>query len=55
MVFMSKFTVHPDFKSHNGVIMTMVQGAMQSVSSKHKMSTRIKTEAELVTVDDASV
>ena len=51
----ASFTVHPDFKSHTGVIMTMVQVAMQSVSSKQKLSTRIRTEAELVTVNDASV
>ena len=35
--------------------MTMVQGVMQSVSSKHKLNTRINAEAELVAVGDASV
>ena len=49
------FSGHPDFNIHTGVIMTMVQVAMQSVSSKQKLSTRIRTEAELVTVNDASV
>ena len=48
----ASFTVHPDFKSHTGVIMTMVPGAIQSVSSKQTLITSIITEAELVTVDD---
>ena len=51
----ASFEFHPDFKSHTGVIMTMVPGAIQSLSSKQKLITSIITEAELVTVDDASV
>ena len=37
------FAVNPDFKSHTGVIMTIVQGAMQSVSRKQKLNTRRST------------
>ena len=48
----ASFAVHPDFKIHTGLIVTMGQGAMQSVSRKQKLNTRISTEAELVTVDD---
>ena len=47
--------VHPYLKNHTGVIMTMGQGAMQSVPRKQKLNTSISTEAELVAVDDASV
>ena len=47
------FAVHPYFKSHNIYIVTMEQGAMQSVYRKHKMNTRSSTEAELVDVVDA--
>ena len=51
----ASFAVHPDFNSHPREIMTMGQGKMQSVSRKHKLSTRISTEAELVAVDNESV
>ena len=51
----TSFAVHPYFKIHTGAIMNMVQGVIQSVSSKHKMNTSRSTEAELVSVDDASV
>ena len=51
----ASFVVHPYLKNHTGVIMTMGQGAMQSVPRKQKLNTSISTEAELVAVDDASV
>ena len=40
------FAVHHDFKSHTGAIMTLGQGAMQSVSRKQKLNTRSIAEAE---------
>ena len=51
----ARFVVHPDLKSHTRAILTMRHAAMQSVSRKQKLNTRIITEAELVAVDDASV
>ena len=50
----ASFAVHPDFRSHTGAVMTMGEGAMQSISRKQKLNTRSSTEAELVGVDDAS-
>ena len=49
------FAVHPDFKSHTGIIMKMGKGAIQSVSRKQKMNTRSSTEAELIGADDSSI
>ena len=46
------FAVHPDMRSHTGAVMTMGQGAVQSISKKQKMNTRSSTEAELVATDD---
>ena len=48
----ASFAVHPDFKSHTGVIMNMGQVEIQSASSKPKLNTSKSTEAELVAVDD---
>jgi len=50
----ASFTVHPDFKSHTGGMMTFGGGAVQSISRKQKLNTRSSTEAELVAADDAS-
>ena len=49
------FAVHPDFKSHTGIIMKMGKGAIQSVSRKQKMNTRSSTKAELIGADDSSI
>ena len=38
------FAVHPDFKSHNGDIMTVVQVHIQSVSRKQNLNTRSSTD-----------
>ena len=46
------FAVHPDMKSHTGMIMKMGKGAITSLSRKQKLNTRSSTEAELVAVDD---
>ena len=51
----ARFVVHPDSKSHTGKIITMVQVAMQLFSRKHKLNTRLSTEAELVFVNGSSV
>jgi hypothetical protein len=48
----ASFAVHNDFKSHTGGVMTMDQGAIQTISIKQKMNTRSSTEEELVSVDD---
>jgi hypothetical protein len=48
----ASFAVHNDFKSHTGGIMTMGQGAIQTISIKQKVNTRISTEAKLVSIDD---
>ena len=51
----ASFAVQPDFNIHTGAIVTMAQGAMQSLYRKQKLNTRSSKEAELVAVDDASV
>ena len=48
----ASFAVHPDMRSHTGAVMTLGQGAIQSISTKQKVNTRSSTEAELVAVDD---
>jgi hypothetical protein len=50
----ASFAVHPDFKSHNGAMMTLGKGAMQSIARKQKMNVRSRTEGKLVAVDDAA-
>ena len=53
--------VHNDMRSHTGATMSLVEGAIQSISTKQKISTRktkqkintrSSTEAELVSIDD---
>ena len=48
------FAVHPDFRSHTGVVATMGQGGIVTMSRKQKINTRSSTEAELVGADDAT-
>ena len=50
----ASFAVHPDFKSHTGAVMTMGEGAMQTLSRKQKLNSRSSTEAELIGVDDGA-
>ena len=52
---MANFAVNPDFKCDTRAIMTMRQGAMQSISRKHNLNIRSSTEDELFAVDDESV
>ena len=46
------FAVHFDMKSHTGGVLTMGKGAIQTMSSKQKLTTKSTTEAELVGADD---
>jgi hypothetical protein len=47
------FAVHPDMRSHTGVVMSLGKGAVYASSLKQKLNTKSSTEAELVGVDDA--
>jgi hypothetical protein len=49
----ASFAVHPDFRSHTGVAMTLGKGAAITISRKQGINTRSSTEAEVVGVDDA--
>ena len=51
----ASFAVHPDFKSHTGVVMTFGKGGAINISRKQKLNTKSSTDAELVGADDASV
>ena len=50
----ASFAVHPDFRSHTGVGMTLGKGFPITKSSKQKLNTRSSTESELVGADDAA-
>ena len=49
----SSYAVHPDMRSHSGIMMTLVKGVAYSTSCKQKLNTKSSTEAELVAIDDA--
>jgi hypothetical protein len=49
----ASFAVHPDMRSHTGVIMSLGKGTAYSMSTRQKINTKSSTEAELVGVDDA--
>ena len=49
----SSYAVHPNMRSHTGVIMTLGKGTTYSASTKQKLNTKSSTEAELVAIDDA--
>jgi hypothetical protein len=51
----ASFTVHPDYKSNTGGMLTFGNGAVQTVSRKQKLNTSSSTTAELVGADDMSV
>jgi len=40
-------------RSHTGVVMILVKGAMYYASTKQKLNTKSSMEAELVAIDDA--
>ena len=46
------FAVHPDMKSHSGIVYTLGKGAIISSSRKQKVNTRSSTEAEFIATDD---
>jgi len=48
-----QYAVHPDMRSHMGIIMTLGKGTTYSASTKQKLNTKSSTEAELVAIDDA--
>ena len=48
------FAVHPDFRSHTGMGLTLGKGCPITKSQKQKLNTRSSTEGELVGADDAS-
>jgi len=49
----ASFAVHPNMRSHTGVVLSFGDGAIYGPSSKQKLNTRSWTEAELVGVNDA--
>jgi len=49
----SSYAVHPDMRSHTGVVMTLGRGTTYSASTKQKLNMKSSTEAELVAIDDA--
>ena len=49
----SSYAVHPDMRSHSGIIMMLGMGAMYSSLCKQKLNTKRSTEAELMGIDDA--
>ena len=49
----SSYAVHPDIKSHMGILMTIGKGGMYTSSCKQKLNTKSSTESELVAIDDA--
>jgi hypothetical protein len=50
----SSFAVHPDYKSQTGMVMTMGDGAIETMSRKQKLKMRSSTHSELVGAGDAS-
>ena len=49
----ASFAVHPDYRNHTGVVMTLGEGSFIAMSRKQKLNTRSSTEAEHVGSDDA--
>ena len=46
------FAVHPDMKSHSGLVFMLGKGAIISSSRKQKVNSRSSTEAEFIATDD---
>ena len=46
------FPVHPDMKSHSGLVFMLGKGAIISSSRKQKVNSRSSTEAEFIATDD---
>jgi hypothetical protein len=49
----ASFAVHPNMRSHTGVLITLFRGPIYAKSSKQKLMTKSSTEAELVAISDA--
>jgi hypothetical protein len=47
----ASFAVHPNMRSHTGVVLSLGKGAVYGMSSKQKINTKSSCEAELVGVD----
>ena len=45
------FAVHPDMRSHTGMVFTLGKGAFISSSTKQKINARSFTESELIALD----
>ena len=48
----ASYAVHPNMRSHTGLVMSLGEGCVQGSSSKQKINTGSSTEAELVAVTD---
>ncbi len=49
----ASFAIHPDAKSHSGIVISLGSGSIFSKSTKQKMVTKSSTEAELVAASDS--
>jgi hypothetical protein len=49
----ASFAVHPNMRSHSGIVVTLFPGPLYAKSSKQKLMTKSSSEAELVTISDA--
>jgi len=49
----SLYAIHPDMRSHSGILMSLGKWGTYTASSKHKLNTKSSTEAELLPIDDA--
>ena len=47
----SSYAMHPDKKSHTGVLMSIGKGCTYMASNKQKLNMKSSTEAELVAID----
>ena len=47
------FAVHPDFRSHTGMVMTMGKGGIINNSRKQKLNTDSSTTAELIALHNS--
>ena len=50
----ASFGVHPDGKSHSGIVLTLGSGPILAKSVKQKIVVKSSTESELVTLSDAT-
>jgi hypothetical protein len=49
----ASFAVHPNMRSHSGIVVTLVRGPLYAKSFKQKLMTKSSTEAEFVAISDA--